>query len=189
MELWLKLKEETMCMQRVLFVSIMLGTALFALAACSAPAPTATPVPPTTVPATVAGSTEETQSEMMVPSNGNTTPGPAITQKLAGNPKAGEQVFVDNCKKCHGDQGKGGVANPGSTDGTIPPLGPVDDPEAFRSNNPEQFAMVLDLFIEHGSTPEGDKPKEVMDAWGDTGKLTPQQIADVIAYIVGLNKP
>jgi mono/diheme cytochrome c family protein len=126
---------------------------------------------------------------MMIPSNGNTTPGPAITQKLKGDPKAGEQVFVDNCKKCHGDQGKGGVENPGSTDGTIPPLGPVDDPEAMHTNNPEEFALVLDLFIEHGSTPEGPNPKEVMDAWGDKGKLTPQQIADVIAYIISLNKP
>lgn len=175
-------------MQRFLFVGIVLGIALLALAACSSPTPTATPVPPTPVPATTAAPTEETESEMVLPSNGNTTPGPAITQKLTGDPKAGEQVFVDNCKKCHGDQGKGGIANPGSTDGTIPPLGPVDDPAAFRTNNPEQFALVLDLFIEHGSTPEGNNPKEVMDAWGDKAKLTPQQIADVIAYIKGLNK-
>jgi mono/diheme cytochrome c family protein len=51
------------------------------------------------------------------------------------------------------------------------------------------FARTLDLFIEHGSTPEGPNPKDVMAAWGDDGKLTPQQIADVIAYIVSLNPP
>jgi mono/diheme cytochrome c family protein len=27
-----------------------------------------------------------------------------------------------------------------------------------------------------------------MPAWGDTGKLTPQQIADVIAYILSVNR-
>jgi len=26
-----------------------------------------------------------------------------------------------------------------------------------------------------------------MDSWGDSKKLTPQQIADVIAYIISLN--
>ena len=45
----------------------------------------------------------------------------------------------------------------------------------------------LDLFLEHGSTPEGPNPKETMPAWGDTKKLTPQQIADVIAYVMSLN--
>lgn len=176
-----------MFMKRVLVLSIVLGATLYALAACASPAPAATPVPPTAAPTTAAAPAEGTPAEMMAPSNGNTTPGPAITQKLVGDPKAGAQVFVDNCKKCHGDQGKGGVANPGSTDGTIPPLGPVDDPAGMHTNNPADFALVLDTFIEHGSTPEGDKPKEVMDAWGDKGKLTPQQIADVISYIMSLN--
>lgn len=178
---------------KILIASIVLGIVILGLAACGSSAPTATPVPPTAAPATAvaptaASATEETEAEMAIPSNGNTTAGPAIAQKLKGDPTAGDKVFVDNCKKCHGDQGKGGVANPGSADGTIPPLGPVDDPAAFRSNNPEQFALVLDLFIEHGSTPEGNSPKEVMDAWGDKGKLTPQQIADVIAYVMTLNK-
>jgi mono/diheme cytochrome c family protein len=44
------------------------------------------------------------------------------------------------------------------------------------------------LFIEHGSTPEGDNPAKSMPAWGDNNTLTPQQIADVIAYIMSLNK-
>ncbi len=35
--------------------------------------------------------------------------------------------------------------------------------------------------------PEGDSPKEKMAAWGDDKKLTPQQIADVIAYVISLN--
>jgi len=46
---------------------------------------------------------------------------------LTGDPKAGEKVFVDNCQKCHGEQGQGGVKNPGSDDDTIPELNPIDE--------------------------------------------------------------
>ncbi len=104
---------------------------------------------------------------------------------LTGDVNAGEQVFVDNCQKCHGEQGVGDVANPGSTDGTIPPLNPID--ETMVDPDLKVFAYNIDLFIEHGSTPEGPNPKEKMPAWGDEKKLTPQQIADVIAYLISLN--
>jgi mono/diheme cytochrome c family protein len=94
---------------------------------------------------------------------------------------------VDNCQKCHGDQGQGGIDNPGSDDGTIPPLNPID--ATLIDKDPKVYATNLDLFIEHGSTPAGTNPKETMPAWGDENKLTPQQIADVIAYIIRLNQP
>ena len=42
--------------------------------------------------------------------------------------------------------------------------------------------------MEHGSTPEGSNPILTMPAWGDKMLLTPQQIADVIAYMISLNK-
>lgn len=150
----------------------------------------------TTAPSTAAMPTEnatpaaqattEPTAEIARPSNGNVTPGAAITQNLKGDAKSGETVFTENCQKCHGDQGKGGVDNPGSSDGTVPPLNPIDD--TMVNADLKTFATNIDLFIEHGSTPEGDNPKLVMDAWGDGGKLTAQQIADVIAYIIGLNK-
>ena len=110
-------------------------------------------------------------------------PGPALD--LKGDPQKGAQVFT-TCVPCHGDQGKGGVKNPGSEDGTVPPLNPVDD----TISNPDSkvFAYNLDLFIEHGSTPEGTNPTFKMPAFGDTKTLTPQQIADVIAYVMSLNK-
>jgi mono/diheme cytochrome c family protein len=54
--------------------------------------------------------------------------------------------------------------------------------------DPKVFATNIDLFIEHGSTPEGDNPAKTMKALGDEKKLTPQQIADVIAYVISLNK-
>jgi mono/diheme cytochrome c family protein len=142
------------------------------LAACAAP----TAAPTATAAVTVAPPVR--------PSNAG---GPGAAVKLTGDAKAGADVFVANCKKCHGDQGKGGVSNPGSSDGTVPPLNPIDS--TLVSSDPVVYATNLDLFIEHGSTPAGDKPQQLMPAWGDQKKLTDQQIADVIAYVISLNKP
>jgi mono/diheme cytochrome c family protein len=110
--------------------------------------------------------------------------GLAIT--LAGNVDSGKGIFAANCVACHAAEGKGGVPNPGSTDGTVPPLNPID--ETIKSADPLLFAYNIDLFIEHGSTPEGTSPTLQMPAWGGLGKLRPQQIADVIAYLMSLNK-
>ena len=116
------------------------------------------------------------------PSNPGGT-GPAVN--LTGNAQDGAQVFKDNCVPCHGDQGKGGVDNPGSTRGTVPSLNPID-PALANSDN-AIFARNIDLFIEHGSKPAGDNPTRQMLSFGDQKMLTPQQIADVIAYIISLN--
>jgi mono/diheme cytochrome c family protein len=106
---------------------------------------------------------------------------------LTGDVKAGAQVFVQNCQKCQGEQGKTGVDNLGSNDGTVPVLNPIDP--SWVSRDPKVFAYNLDLFMEHGSTPSGDKPQQTTAAWGDQKKLPDQQIADVIAYVISLNKP
>ncbi|HEX9018228.1 MAG TPA: hypothetical protein VF806_03525, partial [Anaerolineaceae bacterium] len=53
------------------------------------------------------------------------------------------------------------------------------------------FAQNIDLFVEHGSTPEakqGATPAQSMVAFGDNKTLAPQEIADVIAYVISLNK-
>ena len=162
--------------------------AMFVLAGCGGAAtptaalaaPTKAAVVPTSAPATAA--TAEPAVEVARPSNPG-GPGPAL--QLTGDPVAGKQIFVDNCQKCHGENGVGGVQNPGSDDGTIPELNPIDD--TMVSADAKVFAYNIDLFVEHGSTPEGPNPKQTMPAWGDTKKLTPQQIADVIAYIISLN--
>lgn len=112
--------------------------------------------------------------------------GPGEAINLTGDPKAGEQIFSSICITCHGDQGKGGVQNPGSTDGTVPPLNPIDP--TLKSSDYKTFATNLDLFIEHGSTPEGTNPQRSMLPFGDNKTLTPQQIADVIAYVISLNQ-
>jgi mono/diheme cytochrome c family protein len=141
-------------------------------AACSSSQPTAAPK-----------EGGETGEEVAKPSNPG---GPGEAVNLQGDAKAGAQVYIDSCKECHGDEGKGGVANAGSADGTIPPLNPIDS--TMVNADPKVFATNIDLFIEHGSTPEGDNPAKTMKALGDEKKLTPQQIADVIAYVISLNK-
>jgi mono/diheme cytochrome c family protein len=105
---------------------------------------------------------------------------------LTGDASSGAEVFTQDCVICHAAEGKGGVVNPGSTDGTVPPLNPIDD--TIKSKEPVVFAYNVDLFLEHGSTPDGTSPIYNMPAWGDQNKLTPQQIADVIAYVMSLNK-
>ena len=111
-------------------------------------------------------------------------PGQAIS--LTGDANSGKDIFANNCAVCHNAEGKGGNPNPGSTRGTIPALNPIDP--ALKSSDYKTFATNLDLFIEHGSTPQGTSPAFSMPKWGDLGLLQPQQIADVIAYVISLNK-
>ena len=115
-----------------------------------------------------------------------TVNGPAASMK--GTAMAGMMVFNQSCASCHGPDGKGGVPNPGSDDGTVPPLNPVDP--AFKTaakGEYSEYAGGLDLFIQHGSRPSGDSPSLSMVPWGDQKRLTQQQIADVEAYIIQLN--
>ncbi len=130
-----------------------------------------------------AGATpEEGAEEIARPSNPG---GPGEALKLTGDPKAGAKIFVDSCQKCHGEAGVGGIKNEGSDDGTIPELNPID--ETLVDNDLKVFACNLDLFLEHGSVPSGPSPKETMQPWGDEKLLPPQQIADVISYVMSLN--
>ncbi len=131
------------------------------LAACSAPAAT----------------------DLPKPSGGGGT-GEAVN--LTGDPTAGATVFSENCAACHGDQGKGGIPNPGSDDGVVPALNPIDP--GLKNADPKIFATNIDPFIEHGSDPEGSDPALQMKPFGDQKLLTPQQIADAIAYVISLNK-
>jgi mono/diheme cytochrome c family protein len=166
-----------------------------ALAACAnnpsvlpAPIPTQLPSMQTGVPAvitnTVVAAAGAGASEIARPSNLG-GPGPALN--LIGDPPTGAAIFAANCKPCHSDAGHGGVANVGSADGTVPALNPIDP--SLTSTDPKVFAYNLDLFIQHGSTPAGDNPTLKMPAWGDQKMLNDQEIADVIAYVISLNKP
>jgi ubiquinol-cytochrome c reductase cytochrome b subunit len=109
--------------------------------------------------------------------------GMAVT--IIGSADHGAILFESACPSCHGPRGTGKVVNPGSTDGTIPPLNPIDRDEF--SPDPKTFVEKIDLFIQHGSRPEGTNPQFSMPPFGDTNALTQQQIADLEAYILSLN--
>ena len=103
---------------------------------------------------------------------------------LTGDAGAGKTVFETNCQICHNVEGRGGNPNPGSEDGTVPAQ---SDRSALEERRCESVCTNLDLFIEHGSKPAGPNPTFSMLAWGDNNLLSPQQIADVIAYVMQLN--
>ncbi len=186
-------------MRSVALLSFLAGFFILGVAACSftnpppsvaVPTPffsQVTPIPVSLADAATAVPTAAVAAasnpEIARPSNPG-GPGPALN--LTGDAKAGQVVFDTNCVRCHGQQGKGGIANPGSDDGTVPSLNPIDS--TLVSTDYKTFAYNLDLFLEHGSTPSGPSPILSMPNWGDSGKLQPQQIADVIAYVISLNK-
>ena len=137
---------------------------------------------PETATPSVETSSTEVGEEIARPSNPG---GPGDALNLTGDATSGAQIFQTNCVACHGPQGKQGVPNPGSDDGSVPPLNPIDP--TMVSSNYKTFAYNIDLFVQHGSTPAGSNPSISMPAWGDQNALTQQQIADVIAYVISLN--
>jgi mono/diheme cytochrome c family protein len=134
-------------------------------------AATETPLPP-----------GEPTPEPARPSN----PGePGSATSLAGDADRGRPLFGQNCAACHGPEGVQGVPNPGSDDGSVPVLDPIDP--TLVSADPAVFAVNIDLFIEHGSVPEGEDPQILMPSFGDSEMLTEQQIADLIAFVMEIN--
>ena len=110
-------------------------------------------------------------------------PGEAIN--LNGDPVAGAAIYLTSCALCHGDEGKGGVLNPGSDDGTIPALNPIDS--LIIDRDLKTYIYNIDLFLQNGSKNPGPNVARSMPAFGAQNGLTQQQIADVIAYLISLN--
>ncbi len=135
------------------------------------PEPTATPLPPNAPTA-----------EPARPSNPG---GPGAAVNLTGDPTRGRALFGEYCAVCHGPEGVQGKPNPDSDDGTVPTLNPIDP--SIANPDPKVFAANIDLFIEHGSVPSGPSPLLEMPAFGDGKMLAPQQIADLIGYLMQLN--
>ncbi len=104
---------------------------------------------------------------------------------LVGNPPHGRLLYDKYCSDCHGKDGKGGVANPGSDTGKIPALNPIS--KKLFSEYPETFAQNIDKYIQHGSRPRGPNPEKAMPAFGDDLKLTQEMISEIEAYILELN--
>lgn len=143
------------------------------------------PVPPS--PTETAEPTEEVPVGEPTPEPAQPSlpgkPGPAAG--MIGDIDRGRVDFGLYCAACHGPEGVQGIPNPGSDDGSVPPLNPID-PTLVNSDY-GTFAANVDLFIEHGSVPEGQGPQIMMPSFGDWGMLSDPQIADVIAYVLHLN--
>lgn len=146
-----------------------------------APLPPSTPIPPepTATPLPPSAPTPEPAR----PSNpGEPGPAAALTDDIA----RGQSEFGLYCAACHGPEGVQGIPNPGSDDGSVPVLNPIDP--TIANPDPKIFAANVDLFVEYGSVPEGLSPEILMPSFGDSKMLTEQQIADLIAYVMHLNR-
>jgi mono/diheme cytochrome c family protein len=142
------------------------------------PRSTEQPVEPTETAAPANAPTPE-------PARPSNTGNPGAGATLAGDAKRGMPAFGQVCAACHGPQGVQGIPNPGSEDGFVPPLNPIDP--TLKNSDPKAFALNIDLFLEHGSVPDGDGPMVAMPGFGDSKSLPDQTIADIIAYVISLN--
>jgi ubiquinol-cytochrome c reductase cytochrome b subunit len=106
-------------------------------------------------------------------------------QEFIGNPGHGAKLFRQHCEACHGAQGKGGVANPGSEDGKVPGLNPIEEELADR--DPARFVAKIDPYIQNGETPPGPQPALKMPDFGRSMTLTQAQISHLEAHILSLN--
>ena len=162
----------------------VLSAATYLLSLQNVPSiPAATPVPAEATETPAPAAANETPEPAM-PSNPG-SPGPAAS--LAGDAGRGKPLFGAYCATCHGPEGILGYPNPGTDDMFVPPLNPID--ETIISSDKAKYIANVDLFIEHGSVPGGDSPLLIMPNFGDGKMLTPQQIADIIAYVISLNAP
>ncbi len=124
-----------------------------------------------------------------------TVPGPSVASRTIGGADHGRLVYGAYCVQCHGPQGKGGVPNPGSADGTIPEINPMDPEltgaEKGKPIDVQKFVDGVDAFLQNGSVPESDPetadPKYKMPSFGNTNAMTQPQIANVEAYVLQIN--
>jgi ubiquinol-cytochrome c reductase cytochrome b subunit len=110
---------------------------------------------------------------------------PGQSATIIGSAERGDALFRKNCSACHGSLGKSIVPNPGSREGKVPDLNPID--RELYNPDPEVFAENIDRYIQHGSVPDGPNPAIRMPAFGDTSGLTQQEISNIEAYIMSLN--
>jgi ubiquinol-cytochrome c reductase cytochrome b subunit len=110
---------------------------------------------------------------------------PGRAASVIGSGEHGAVLFRLYCASCHGPEGKGGITNPGSAGGTIPPLSPID--RKFYSSDPQTFANNIDRILQYGSIPKGPMPEKKMLEFGMTNSLTQEEIADLEAYLLERN--
>jgi ubiquinol-cytochrome c reductase cytochrome b subunit len=118
-------------------------------------------------------------------------PGPSVASIQIGGAEHGQQLFVNFCQECHGVRGVKGVANPGSADGEVPSLNPIDP--GISGKTQAEFVAGLDGYLQNGSVPEpatstaNANPRLKMPSFGNTLALTQPQIADLEAYVMQIN--
>jgi mono/diheme cytochrome c family protein len=118
-------------------------------------------------------------------------PGPSIASHQIGGADHGAELFVLYCQECHGARGVTGVDNPGSADGTVPSLDPIDP--AIVGKSRQEFVNGLDDFLQNGSVPSATtstpnaSPRLKMPSFGNTYALSQPQIADLEAYVMKVN--
>lgn len=110
---------------------------------------------------------------------------PGKAAYVIGSAERGAELFKKHCSPCHGPEGTTKVPNPGSDEGKVPDLKPID-PELFNADA-QTFAENIDRYIQHGSVPAGPRPAIRMPVFGDNDTLTQQEIANLEAYVLHLN--
>jgi ubiquinol-cytochrome c reductase cytochrome b subunit len=110
---------------------------------------------------------------------------PGSAANVIGSVDRGAILFQQHCEACHGPKGADKVSNPGSEDGTVPPLNPID-PDLFNKD-PQIFVDNIDRLIQHGSRPEGPNPALQMLPFGDSNSLNQQTISNIETYILWVN--
>jgi mono/diheme cytochrome c family protein len=176
-----KPKRPLFMLRHVLLVGAALLIAALLVTSCGQKEQRTEKSPPSPQPAAQVPSFAERSN---IPASGEQGP-PGEAASIAGLAARGDTLFAQNCAYCHGPKGTDKVPNPGSDDGTVPALAPID-PE-MADKDAAVFASNIDRYIQHGSIPEGAQPKLLMPNWGDSKALSQQEIADLEAYIMALN--
>ena len=166
----------------VLAIFVVVSGALVALSILGAQTSTPAAVAPVGPP----GPTPEASIVSTPPG-----PGPSLASNQVGGAAHGQELYVLYCQECHGARGVKGVENPGSADGEVPSLNPIDP--ALAGKTRQTFVAGLDTFLQNGSVPSEStstpnaSPRLKMPSFGNTNALTQPQIADLEAYVMQLN--
>jgi mono/diheme cytochrome c family protein len=93
------------------------------------------------------------------------------TSRVAANAERGREIFAGACARCHGDTGRGG-------------------PRGGSVTDPAYLALVSDQHLR--TTVIAGRSDLGMPDWrgeGSATPLTPQQVSDVVAWVVAQRRP
>jgi mono/diheme cytochrome c family protein len=106
----------------------------------------------------------------------DSSPSPAASPALPGDPTRGGTLYSANCTVCHGANLEGGI-------GAV--LNPIDKLPGVPNSLDSTFLIGI---INNGRQPQAGDPKSVpMPAKGGNTALTDQDVKDLAAYIIQQN--